>query len=100
MTTYKPKQRDLPLNGAAWGRLRCVVLADEPLCRHCALDGIVRAAEHVDHINNDGNNNERDNLQSLCHRCHSKKTQQDIHGVKHGVDSNGFPLDPSHHWNK
>lgn len=99
MSLYRPKQRDLPLTGKAWRLLRADVLADEPLCRHCALGGIVRAAEHVDHIlNSDHNNNERSNLQALCSSCHSVKTAEDIHGKKFGFDAEGYSLDPDDDW--
>jgi hypothetical protein len=59
-------------------------------------------ATDVDHIDNDPTNNERSNLASLCHACHSAKTMAELHGrtvtVK-GCDANGMPLDPRHPWN-
>ena len=58
-------------------------------------------ATDVDHIDNDPSNNARDNLQSLCHSCHSKKTQAERGAtVKWGRDENGYPLDPLHPWNE
>ena len=102
---YKPKARTLGLASRAWAKLRAAVLADEPLCRDCREQGIVTPATDVDHIDNDGNNNSRDNLAALCHSCHSKKTAHDIRGYDHnrqhrGCDANGVPLDPQHHWHK
>src|SRR5690625_1376677 len=95
------KKRVLPLNGAAWARLRAQVLAEQPLCPICEARGYVVPAVHVDHINNDGNDNRRENLMGLCHECHSLKTAQDMgKKVYWGCDVNGRPLDPNHHWNR
>ena len=46
---YEPKKRTLPLNSAAWRRLREQVLAEEPLCADCRLMGYVTPANQVDH---------------------------------------------------
>lgn len=57
-----------------WQRLRLMILREEPLCRVCA-----GAASQVDHIVPlaVGGSNDRDNLQPLCHSCHSRKTALD-----------------------
>lgn len=93
-------RRTLPLNGAAWQRLRASVLAGEPLCRMCWHMGRTTPATDVDHINGDPSDNTDANLQPLCHECHSRKTARD-HGknVNMGCDAKGMPLDPSHPWN-
>ena len=92
-------RRALPLNGSAWQRLRASVLSGEPLCRHCAARGIVTEATDVDHISGDPGDNSSENLQPLCHSCHSRKTASD-HGkrVSMGCDVDGLPLDPAHPW--
>lgn len=93
--------RLLPLNSEAWHKLRRSVLAEEPLCRMCSQQGRNVAATDVDHINNDPSNNSRDNLQGLCHECHSRKTNADMgHVVRWGCAADGTPLDPSHPWNQ
>ncbi|NBW09689.1 MAG: HNH endonuclease [Caulobacteraceae bacterium] len=48
-----------------------MILREEPLCRHCGA-----AASQVDHIVplSRGGTDARENLQPLCHSCHSKKT--------------------------
>lgn len=98
------KKRLLPLNSAAWRKLRAEVLAREPLCRHCAARGLVVPATDVDHIvNNTGDytdDNSIEALQALCHSCHSLKTASDMgKNVVMGCDVNGFPIDPAHPWN-
>lgn len=98
--TLKERQREtgrtLALNGAAWRKLRALVLSERPFCEICG-----QPATDVDHADNDPTNNSRDNLASLCHECHSRKTQADMgKQVKYGCDEHGIPLDPNHHWNK
>lgn len=102
--TLKEKQqangRTLALDGAAWRKLRALVLSDKPLCEHCERRGLIVQATDVDHKDNNPSNNERDNLASLCHSCHSLKTMADMgHDVYLGCDVNGMPLDPNHPWN-
>ena len=102
--TLKQRQletgRTLALNGAKWRRLRAQVLTENPLCEHCLRRGYLVAGKEVDHINNDPSDNHRDNLQSLCKPCHSRKTQADMGKRSYeGCDANGLPLDPNHPWN-
>lgn len=94
-------RRTIPLNSAAWQRLRASVLAREPLCRHCRQVGKLTPATDVDHISGDPSDNSLDALQPLCHECHSRKTARD-HGkrVSYGCDEHGNPLDPDHPWNR
>ena len=92
--------RTLPLNGAAWQRMRASVLAGEPLCRHCAARGLTVPATDVDHMNG-ADDNRLESLQPLCHECHSRKTAADNgKRVYQGCDTDGMPLDPSHPWAK
>ena len=93
--------RLIPLNSAAWHKLRRSVLEGEPLCRHCAAQGLIVPSTDVDHANNNPADNSPENLQSLCHSCHSIKTQDDMHGRDgaRGFDVQGLPLSPRHYWN-
>lgn len=107
MQSQPKKKRNVPLDSAAWLKLRAQVLADEPLCRHCMAAGYVTPATDVDHIENGtgdySDDNSRENLQPLCHPCHSRKTRAEIDSADYcevyGFDKNGCPLDPGHHWN-
>lgn len=86
-------RRVLALDGAAWRKLRAQVLAGEPLCRHHAERGLTEPATDVDHIDGDSSNNSLDNLQPLCHSCHSTKTNVDKgHSVRTGHGIDGLPL--------
>lgn len=55
----------------AWQQRRKAHLHDNPWCVMCG-----QTATDVDHIVpvRDGGSSEPGNLQSLCHRCHSRKT--------------------------
>lgn len=73
-----------------------------PLCRQCEARGYVTPATEVDHIvalTNGGADTEA-NLQSLCSECHSDKTRSDLGYRAIGVDRDGKPTDPAHHWNR
>jgi 5-methylcytosine-specific restriction enzyme A len=67
--------------GARWQRLRRMFLAAHPICEdpdqvHPAQ---VVPATDVDHIVSlrDGGSNREENLQALCHACHSHKTAKE-----------------------
>jgi len=99
------KRRTLSLNSSAWKQLRAQVLAEEPLCRMCSARGLVVPATDVDHIEDSRedftDDNSRENLQPLCHECHSLKTAASMDkSVYLGCDVNGVPLDPAHPWNR
>lgn len=61
--------------GKSWQGLRLLVLREEPLCRECDAP-----ATDVDHIDGDVTNMARENLQALCHACHSRKTTRENGG--------------------
>ena len=58
--------------GARWRRLRKLVLNRDPICKDCN----VAPSTDADHIvaKRDGGRDTMDNLQGLCHECHSAKT--------------------------
>ena len=62
----------------AWRRYRQAFLIKSPLCVECTKQGLIREATVVDHITpHKGNKDifwDESNHQSLCIRCHNKKT--------------------------
>ncbi len=70
-------------------------LQAEPLCRHCAANGITTIATVPDHILalTNGGTDDDTNIQCLCGPCHEAKTRIDLgqrQRVETGVD--GWPL--------
>lgn len=61
--------------------LRPTQLLKEPFCRVCAQAGHRVRATDVDHIVDHKGDwkkfTDRNNLESLCHSCHSRKTMRD-----------------------
>lgn len=88
---HKPRQADRR-QSAQWHSwyslpiwtddLRPGQLLREPFCRECARHGIRTPATDVDHIRDHRGDwvlfTAQDNLQSLCHSCHSRKTMRDL----------------------
>ena len=95
-----------------WKRARETQIRQFPLCVICEKLGKVKSAEEVDHIMpikiSWDLRLEPTNLQSLCQRCHSKKTanvdkkllagEEPEPQSMSGVD--GLPVDSNHSWNK
>ena len=89
---HKPKDREQrSADAAKWHkwyglpvfrRLRASQLVKEPFCRVCAARHIRTMATDVDHIVAHRGNwalfVDPDNLQSLCHSCHSRKTAAEV----------------------
>lgn len=91
--------------GARWQRYRRTFLAAHPLCVFCLRMGRTEPATVVDHIEPHKGDEvlfwDTDNWQSLCASCHNGTKQQlEKSGVIRGCDSEGFPLDPNHHWKR
>lgn len=59
--------------GTSWKNLRRYVLRRQPIC---ATDGCNQPSSECDHIKplRNGGTNSLNNLQGLCHSCHSRKT--------------------------
>lgn len=66
--------------GAAWRRLRKMIIARDPFCVLCGK----HPTEHVDHIvpKASGGDDSEANLRGLCESCHMRKTAQDGHQRK------------------
>lgn len=65
-----------------WKTLRAGQLLAEPFCRECAKKEYRIIATEVDHVaphkGDPARFYDRGNLQSLCHRCHSRKTMIEL----------------------
>lgn len=89
---------------ARWKKRRRAQLMREPLCRYCLERGTVTVAtvaDHIDRHDGDWNRFWLGPLQSLCESCHnSLKKRQEARGYKSDIDSNGWPIDPSHPANR
>ena len=97
---------------AVWKKLSKNYKINNPLCKMCEERGIVRVGKYVDHIIPIQIDYELrldvENLQCLCQKCHSHKTQKhDVQLLKgkevlplKGTDSTGMPTDKNHFWNK
>lgn len=76
-TEYREKTNAMYKTGR-WGEKRRKHLDREPLCRICAQQGKMTPATEVDHIIPHKGDwklfYDDSNLQSLCHKCHSRKT--------------------------
>jgi 5-methylcytosine-specific restriction protein A len=75
----------------------------EPLCRDCAAAGRTTASSVPDHIMPLvlGGSDEDTNIRCLCADCHRDRTAEQLGYRKPaGVDSNGYPTDPDHPWNR
>lgn len=64
-----------------WAQLRGDQLLLEPFCRECARKGLRVWATDVDHVMDHKGNwaifTDPNNLESLCHSCHSRKTARE-----------------------
>jgi 5-methylcytosine-specific restriction endonuclease McrA len=87
-----------------WRKLRRLKLKESPLCALCPPD-FKKPATDVDHIlpvkERPDLAWEWDNLQSLCHECHSMKTTRGESNeavLMPGCGKDGMPLDSRHWW--
>jgi 5-methylcytosine-specific restriction enzyme A len=76
---YRPQQQQGKATyDASWRKVRNAQRRREPLCRHCQLAGRTREMEEVDHVIAFRGHRylmlAEWNLQSLCRKCHSRKS--------------------------
>lgn len=91
------------IRGHALQRIRDRILKRDPLCVMCLAKGRVTESVEIDHIVPvmHGGMEEDSNRQGLCKDCHREKTNRDLgYKPKHGVNQDGTPRDPDHHWNR
>lgn len=58
-----------------WKKARAKIKREEPFCRVCGKKADV--VDHIIPIKAGGKKLSRENLQSLCHKCHNEKTLND-----------------------
>ncbi|WKW47284.1 HNH endonuclease signature motif containing protein [Myroides sp. JBRI-B21084] len=71
---------DFDYNARKWRKLRAAQLTQFPFCKHCDQLNIITIATVADHIvpvKKGGAGYELSNLQSLCKKCHDKKSAKD-----------------------
>jgi 5-methylcytosine-specific restriction enzyme A len=77
---YERARRDdstrMATNSTRWLKLRAMVLRRDPICKRCK-DEPSTDVDHKIPIRAGGARWSLDNLQGLCHGCHSKKTRQE-----------------------
>jgi 5-methylcytosine-specific restriction enzyme A len=94
---------EYPYNTQRWLRVRKRQLMREPLCCACHAHGLIVVASEVDHVSpikSGGAVFDPNNLQSLCKRHHSMKTnnddktgkQWDAPALVFGCDIDGKPI--------
>lgn len=66
---------------ATWRRLRCLQLARQPVCEVCGMPATV--VDHRIPLRAGGERLDEANLQSLCERCHNRKTATTDGGYGH-----------------
>ena len=68
-------------NTTQWRRMRYNILSKNPLCARCSKYNYIEPAVDVDHIISHKGNKElfydMNNLQPLCKKCHSWKTNRE-----------------------
>lgn len=84
---HKPDHQRL-YNTARWKQLRRRQLAYQPWCADCLTEGYYVQATDVDHVKpHKGDERlfyDANNLQSLCHVCHSRKTAEELRARREG----------------
>lgn len=76
----KPTKNDKTYHNVRWRRYSILFRKKNPFCAHCG-----RYADHVDHIvplSQGGAMWDEKNHQSLCIKCHGKKTAKDNYKKK------------------
>lgn len=71
-------------NSWPWRKLRKRFKENNPLCKHCEENGFIVPMKVVDHIvpiKKGGEPLSEDNLQSLCEKCHNKKSSNESRGM-------------------
>lgn len=99
-----------PYNTTTWQKLRRQKLDRDPFCEDCTKQGrpmvMANAVDHRTAISQGGEAFPHlDELASLCHPCHSRKTARgpeagaaQTRKPRRGCNPDGSPLDRQHPW--
>ena len=73
--TQRNRQRGPRLYDLArWKRFRKMALSRQPVCQTPECNRLATDVDHVKAVNAGGERFDFDNVQCLCHSCHSRKT--------------------------
>lgn len=83
---------------SAWRKLRALKIKLNPICEECATYGRATPGEVIDHIkpiNQGGAPLSIENLQTLCHACHNRKSGQEAHTARRSQTEKPTPQLPA-----
>lgn len=75
-------------NSKSWRMTRKFYIKKNTLCEQCTRDGITTMGQMVDHItpiSMNGLSLDESNLQTLCNKCHAKKSAKESVEYRQGV---------------
>ena len=104
LPTHNPVKRDYDWSrynnrsiyqSTRWKRLRDAYIAENPLCQceQCSFLGLATPGEIVDHIKelkDGGDPWDWNNLQTLSHGCHNRKTGEEVRKRRKKRELGGF----------
>ena len=96
------------MNSGQWKRIRQQYRGAHPLCERCLAQGRTTLATETHHRVNCGNDPDLQtawgNLEALCSPCHAEhhapEKAEQRGGYSKVIDSEGYPISPSHPANR
>jgi 5-methylcytosine-specific restriction endonuclease McrA len=73
---FEGMEQDLRYWSQEWKKAREVQMRHEPTCRMCG--GLGTLVDHITAVRDGGEFWDRDNWQTLCMRCHGRKTAAEV----------------------
>ena len=74
------RKLDAWYSSSRWRSLRNSWISRNPCCALCLRAGVIKSGEVVDHIverrDDDSKRLDSENLQTLCHKCHNRKSAE------------------------
>lgn len=81
LKTIRIKDNQQFYQSKEWQAVRKEYIKNNPFCAECLKSGVVVMGTHIDHIipwQIGGDKFDFENLQTLCHSCHSIKTYKEM----------------------